>query len=185
MVTIALGIASIAAWMGFEVVLRRPGAASSLRGSTADQGSTPLLVICYVLAAALPIVLAQIGVGTIGDAAWLGIALAALGLVLRPWAMRTLGASYSRNLRTDADQKLVTEGPYRWVRHPGYAGSLAVWVGATLAFHNWLATVAVAGLMTVAYGWRIRSEEQLLLERFGDAYRAYAVKTARLVPGVF
>jgi protein-S-isoprenylcysteine O-methyltransferase len=99
--------------------------------------------------------------------------------------MRTLGSSYTRTLRTASDQGLVTGGPYRWVRHPGYAGSIAVWVGAALAFHSWLAAVIAAVLMLLAYGWRIRSEERMLVDHFGDAYRDYATQTSRLIPGVY
>jgi phosphonate transport system substrate-binding protein len=74
----------------------------------------------------------------VGQAAWAGVVLAAAGLVLRAWGMRTLGEAYSRTLRTTTAQRLVTTGPYRWVRHPGYLGSVSVWVGASLAFHSWL-----------------------------------------------
>ena len=183
--TTTLGIAAIAIWIGFEIGIRRPGAASSLRGTEPDRASTPLLVAAYLLATALPLALARTGIGSIGDAAWIGVGVAGLGLLVRGWAMRTLGASYTRNLRTAPGQQLVTRGPYRWVRHPGYAGSLAVWIGATLAFHNWIAALIVAAVMGLAYGWRIRSEEELLAEHFGDAYRAYAAHTARLVPYIF
>jgi protein-S-isoprenylcysteine O-methyltransferase Ste14 len=67
-----------------------------------------------------------------GQAAWAGVGLCLLGLVVRALGMLTLGGSYARTLRTSSDQRLVTSGPYRWVRHPGYTGSIAVWVGAAL-----------------------------------------------------
>ena len=185
MVTVYLGVAALLAWAGFELWLRSPGAASSWRGDARDRASTPLLVLAFAMAAILPAALRGVAFGSVGHAAWAGVGLCAVGLALRAWGMRTLGASYTRTLRTASDQRLVTDGPYRWVRHPGYAGSIAVWVGAALAFHSLLAAVVVAVLMLLAYGWRIRSEERMLADHFGEDYRAYAARTARLFPGLY
>jgi protein-S-isoprenylcysteine O-methyltransferase Ste14 len=185
MATVVLGALALVAWLGLEVVVRSGGIASSLEREQTDRGSTALLVGGYVLAIALPTILAPLGIGDVGDLAWLGVAIAVVGVALRAWSMRTLGGAYTRTLRTDDQQLLVTDGPYRWVRHPGYAGSIAVWVGAALAFHTWVAAVAVAAVLVVAYVWRIRSEEQMLAAKFGPDYAAWAARTARLIPGLF
>ncbi len=185
MLHVALGVAALVAWLLLELVVRQPGTASSLTGSPSDRRTTPVLVAAYGLAVISPIALHPVGLGEIGDAAWAGVGLAFIGLSLRAWAMTTLGASYARNLRTDAGQALVTSGPYRWLRHPGYAGSLAVWLGASLAFGNLAAAIVVAVLMLLAYGWRIRGEEAMLSAYFGQAYRDYAAGTARLIPGIY
>ena len=150
-----------------------------------DRGSTTLLIAAYGLALALPRILAMSGIGAAGPWAWLGVALAVAGLVLRAWAMATLGASYTRTLRATEGQSLVTHGPYRVLRHPGYAASCLVWIGATLAFGSWPAAGLVGVLLVVAYGWRIRAEEAMLEATFGQAYREYAARTWRLVPGVY
>jgi protein-S-isoprenylcysteine O-methyltransferase Ste14 len=183
--TVYLGVSALAMWLLFERIFRVPGTAARWRGDGRDRASTPLLVASFVVAAVVPVALSGVEFGSIGDAAWAGVALAGFGLIVRASAMRTLGASYTRTLRTDVGQALVTEGPYRWVRHPGYAGSIAVWVGASLAFHSWLAALLVAGLMLIAYGWRIDAEERVLRDAFGEAYRAYAGRTARLIPGLY
>jgi protein-S-isoprenylcysteine O-methyltransferase len=185
MLTVILGVGALVAWASFEIAFRVPGDASSLRREGTDRASTPLVIAAFVLAALLPILLRNSNIGSLGDAAWVGVALSAAGLGIRAWGMRTLGAAYSRTLRTTADQRLVTAGPYRFVRHPGYLGSIGVWVGASLAFHNWLAALVVAVIMAVAYGWRIRAEEHMLTARFGDDYTTYAARTARLIPGIF
>ena len=183
--TIVLGVAVLIAWAAFELLFRSPGEASSLRQAASDRLSTPLLVAGYAVAAVLPVLLRPVGFGRVDDAAWAGVALAAGGLGLRAWGMRTLGDAYSRTLRTTDRQRLVTAGPYRWIRHPGYLGSVAVWSGAALAFHSWLAALVVVLLMLFAYGWRIRAEELMLAERFGDDYRSYAAGTARLIPRIY
>ena len=99
--------------------------------------------------------------------------------------MATLGSSYTRTLRAFEDQVLVTHGPYRVIRHPGYAASCLVWIGAALAFGSWPAAALVAALLLLAYGWRIRAEETLLEATFGEAYRDYAARTSRLLPGIY
>jgi protein-S-isoprenylcysteine O-methyltransferase Ste14 len=185
MITVYLGVAALLGWLGFELAFRSPGEASSWRGDARDRASTPLLLMAFAVAAILPAALRDVAFGSLGQSAWAGVGLCALGLVVRAWGMRTLGGSYTRTLRIASDQRLVTAGPYRWVRHPGYAGSIAVWVGATLAFHSWLAAVIVAILMLLAYAWRIRTEERMLLDHFGDLYREYAARTSRLIPGVY
>jgi protein-S-isoprenylcysteine O-methyltransferase Ste14 len=185
MITVYLGVAALLGWVGFELAFRSPGEASSWHGDARDRVSTPLLLLAFVVAAILPGALSGATFGSTGRGAWAGVGLCVVGLVVRAWGMRTLGRSYTRTLRTASDQRLVTTGPYRWVRHPGYAGSIAVWVGAALAFHDWLAAVLVAILMLLAYGWRIRAEERMLLEHFGDVYRDYAAHTSRLLPGVY
>jgi protein-S-isoprenylcysteine O-methyltransferase Ste14 len=185
MATVLLGVAALLAWAAFELVFRSPGAATSWHGDARDRASTPLLVLAFALAAILPAALGGVAFGSVGQAAWAGVGLCVLGLAIRAWGMRTLGASYTRTLRTDSGQRLVTAGPYRWVRHPGYVGSILVWVGAALAFHSWLAALVVAALMLLSYGWRIRSEERMLAEHFGDEYRDYVARTARLLPGLY
>jgi protein-S-isoprenylcysteine O-methyltransferase Ste14 len=184
-VTVILGVAALVAWAAFEVAFRSPGEASSWRAEATDRASTPLLLVAFGVAGIVPILLRQSSIGAIGNAAWAGVALAVAGLVVRGWGMRTLGAAYSRTLRTTASQSLITAGPYRFVRHPGYLGSIGVWVGAALAFHNWIAAAVVAVIMLGAYGWRIRVEEKMLAARFGEKYRSYAARTSRLFPGVY
>jgi protein-S-isoprenylcysteine O-methyltransferase len=116
---------------------------------------------------------------------WAGITLMLGGLGLRWWSNATLGRFYTATLRLAEGQQIVKRGPYRLVRHPGYAGVLLLWVGAGLASQNWLAAGIVVTLMSAAYAYRIRSEESLLLTAFGEQYRDYMASTWRLVPWVY
>lgn len=90
-------------------------------------------------------------------AAAIGLIMQASGLALRVWSMRTLGAFYTRTLRTAQNQHVVDTGPYRMIRHPGYTGALLVWIGLALASRSVPATVVVAALMGRGYppkAWR-------------------------------
>jgi protein-S-isoprenylcysteine O-methyltransferase len=178
----------ILCWVAYELLLRRrkDADAATWRADDRDQGSTRLLIASYLAAVVVNVVCGVASVGMVPQAArWCGVAVLALGLGLRAWGMRTLAGYYTRTLRTVEDQRVVQEGPYRLVRHPGYCGSLLVWIGYCLGLGSWPATVAVALLLGSAYVWRITAEEQLLLSALGPAYAAYQGRTKRLVPFVY
>jgi protein-S-isoprenylcysteine O-methyltransferase Ste14 len=95
--------------------------------------------------------------------------------------MRALGGFYTRTLRTTEHQHVVDTGPYRMIRHPGYAGALLVWTGLALASRSAPATVVVTGLMGWAYQRRITAEEHLLRREL-PAYDDYSRQTHKLIP---
>jgi protein-S-isoprenylcysteine O-methyltransferase len=117
--------------------------------------------------------------------AWAGAALAFAGLGLRWWAMLVLGRFYTRTLTTTPEQPVVTRGPYRWVRHPGYLGSLLTWLGGAAASGNVLVVALALALLLWAYARRIVAEEAMLVESQGAAYADYQRQTWRLVPFLF
>jgi protein-S-isoprenylcysteine O-methyltransferase Ste14 len=110
-----------------------------------------------------------------------GLALQASGLVLRVWSMRTLGSFYSRTLRTQDEQLVVDSGPYRLIRHPGYLGSLLIWIGFAFTSRSAIVVTGVAGFVGSAYARRISAEEQLLTRDL-PGYGEYRGRTWKLVP---
>ncbi len=176
-------------WVGFELVLRRRSdtEAASWRADCSDQGSTRLLIGCYLAAVALTAVLPTLVPAGLANLEWrwVGVALIVVGLGLRGWGMATLGRFYTRTLRTVADQRVVQAGPYRLIRHPGYGGSLLVWIGYALGQGSWLAAALVTALLIGAYIWRINAEETLLASSFGSEYEDYQRRTKRLLPFVY
>ncbi|MGF1428530.1 methyltransferase family protein [Kitasatospora sp. LaBMicrA B282] len=178
----------IVCWVGYELLLRRreDGAAGSWRADAGDRGSTRLLITAYLVAVLVNVLLGRASVGLLPDGVrWAGVAVLVGGLALRAWGMRTLGRYYTRTLRTVEEQRVVQEGPYRLIRHPGYCGSLLVWTGYSLGLGSWPATVLVAALLLVAYGWRIAAEERLLVAGLGPAYQAYRERSKRLIPFLY
>jgi protein-S-isoprenylcysteine O-methyltransferase Ste14 len=95
--------------------------------------------------------------------------------------MRTLGRSYSRTLRVQDSQRTADDGPYRFIRHPGYAGSLLIWTGFALTSRSLPVVGVVGGLLAFAYHRRVAAEEALL-GRDLPGYEAYARRTKRLIP---
>ncbi len=185
--TSSLAALLLVAWLLLEVVLRDRGEARSWEGGEEDRSSTRLVVIAYLAAFVAPFLFTTSGVGvthTDSVVAWLGVAIGAVGLAVRIWSMRVLGRDYTRSLRTREAQAVVERGPYRLVRHPGYLGSILVWVGSRLAL-NWIVAAATALLLVPVYAYRIRAEERMLVEHLGEPYRAYTTRTWKLVPHVW
>jgi protein-S-isoprenylcysteine O-methyltransferase len=182
-----LAIAGVTAWFALELLLRsRDTDATDWHGDETDRRSTVVLIASYGSGIVLAAVLGLLGVATLPvGLRWAGVALLAAGLGLRAWGMSVLGRFYSRTLRVVSDQHVVTAGPYRWIRHPGYAGSLLVWVGFYLGAGNWAALLVAGSLLVAAYVWRIRGEETMLVDAFGEEYVAYQRRTARLVPHLY
>jgi protein-S-isoprenylcysteine O-methyltransferase Ste14 len=116
--------------------------------------------------------------------AWLRWTGAAIGLACAPlmlWTLSSLGKNLTDTVVTRAAATLVTQGPYRYVRHPFYVVAALLMASAALLSANPL--VAIPGLMVVVLlAIRTPIEEQKLLERFGDDYRAYMRRTGRFLP---
>ena len=82
---------------------------------------------------------------------------------------------------TVPDHVLVVHGPYRWLRHPAYAGDLALWLGAALATANIL-LLALWPLYFIGVDAQARLEDEILEARFGTDYREWAARTGRFLP---
>ena len=116
--------------------------------------------------------------------AWLGVALGACGIALRLWAVLQLRERYSRTLLVQEEHAIERGGPYRWVRHPGYLGSLLALNGVALASGNWVTLVASLVATFAAYRYRIAVEDEMLVAALGDSYATYRREVPALIPGV-
>jgi protein-S-isoprenylcysteine O-methyltransferase Ste14 len=181
-----LALLGLLIWLSFEVVLRQGDEAQRVSGSGDVSRSTQLLLAGYLVSLAIAIPFSIIQLVPVPLAIrWLGCAVLAGGLALRAWAMILLRSSYSRGLQVSESQQLLRAGPYRVIRHPGYAGSLMVWLGFALGLGSWVATLFVFVLLGAAYLYRINAEERMLLAEFARAYADYQRATWRLIPGLF
>jgi len=117
--------------------------------------------------------------------AWLGTATFAMALIGFYRTHRDLGRFWSVTLEIRQTHERVTTGVYRHVRHPMYAAFFLWAIAQALLLPNWIAGPAgLVGFGTL-FGLRVRREERMMEAAFGDAYRAYAARTWRVIPGVF
>jgi len=96
-----------------------------------------------------------------------------------------LGKNWSVTLEIKDKHKLITDGVYRYVRHPMYSAFFLWALAQLILIPNWIAGPAGVIGFGILYAFRIGREERMMLDTFGDEYRAYSARTARLVPGIY
>jgi protein-S-isoprenylcysteine O-methyltransferase Ste14 len=112
---------------------------------------------------------------------WAGVAISGIGGSLVLWTFHSLGKNLTDTVVTRREHTLVTHGPYRWVRHPFYDAVALTVAGNGLAAANWFLLLAGAFTLALLVA-RTRIEEEKLIARFGDSYRAYMNETGRFLP---
>ena len=171
-----------------ESRLRQGAEAKSLNLGPADRGTSQGIWVAFGFNALL-FLLSPFLSGFAGalpmTVMWIGIAVMVAGIGLRVWSMLELGRFFTRTLRVMPDQVVVRSGPYRFIRHPGYTGDIAMWIGAGLASGSIASALLMSVATLVTYRRRIDAEERMLLEAFGDGYREYAQHTWRLLPPLY
>jgi protein-S-isoprenylcysteine O-methyltransferase Ste14 len=115
----------------------------------------------------------------------LGTIVCAVGLWIFRQTHKELGRNWSATLEVRKDHSLVTTGIYRSVRHPMYAGYWLWTAAQALLLANWVAGLAGFLAFALHFFMRVEHEEQMMRERFGEAYRDYAARTSRIIPGLY
>lgn len=185
----ALGVGFFLVHVSVEPLMRK-GRARSLARGPFDRGSSVLVSSIGVFIVIATLAAHRIGIPEATRiptwATVLCLALLPCATLLRVWAMRELGQSFTRTLEVSDDQAVVDSGPYRWIRHPGYLAQLLALCGfAGVLTQSWLGPLAVCTLLGAAYAYRIHAEEQMLLASRASAYRKYRARTWRLIPGLY
>jgi protein-S-isoprenylcysteine O-methyltransferase Ste14 len=191
METILFGISG-AVWLVYETGLLVRDKVRGMGGTASDRG-TRLLAISSVLAAiaaadALSSVAGPHSPLRIPGHPWIGLAglvIVWAGLAIRISAVVVLGRSFRTTVEVDADQTVVSSGPYRLIRHPSYTGMLLLSAGFGLGFHSWPGLALCVMLPLASALRRINVEESELTRVLGEPYRVYAEHTKRLIPGVW
>ena len=112
-----------------------------------------------------------------------GLALLVPALFLAVWVLAT-NAYASRVVRLQEGHEVVTGGPYRYVRHPMYSGTLLAWIAAALALGSWWMLIPAA-LGIALFVWRTAREDATLTEKL-PGYAEFARQTPyRLIPGIW
>jgi len=115
----------------------------------------------------------------------IGPILAIIGIIVRTFGMLTLGRFYTRTLQKAENHILVTDGIYKYLRHPGYAGTIFIFLGASLTTGNMILFVLVTLLILLTYLYRIHVEEKMLVLIFGEQYIIYKKHSKKIIPFIY
>jgi protein-S-isoprenylcysteine O-methyltransferase Ste14 len=147
----------------------------------------PLLVAAFLLFYRTPHGDTWLERGLLPRRDWLVDAAAILvvtGLAFAVWARLILAGNWSGTVTLKHDHDLIRTGPYAWVRHPIYTGLLTAMLGNAVAIDERRGLLALA-IITVAFLYKMRTEEAFMTQAFGDRYRDYADKVPALIPGIY
>ena len=114
---------------------------------------------------------------------FLGFILFLSGVCYRLWAIKTLGRYYSHIVRQIDEHKIIDSGPYRFTRHPAYAGMIVANIGITIYFFNWVTLSILLFILLPSIVLRIFIEEKTLFGIRG--YSDFAKHRKRLFPAIW
>ena len=113
---------------------------------------------------------------------WLGVVILAAALLVFWRAHVDLGLNWSPSLEIREKHELITRGIYAVLRHPMYASQWLWVIAQPLLLQNWIAGWLNLLVFIPFYILRVRAEEQLMIDQFGDQYRAYMNKVGAVFP---
>jgi len=113
---------------------------------------------------------------------WLGGIIGILSTGLLVWSHSVLGKNFFGGMKIRAGHKLIKEGPYQWIRHPIYTAFIGIGIGFLLLTGNWLIGGAWLSSITIALMTRLKAEEEMMVEQFGDDYVSYQEETGKFFP---
>ena len=190
-ICLVAGAASFLTHVLIDPRLRKDAVAKSAKLTEHDKGTSRVIQVVFLLSWLLLLLTAlpnQFQIGVLEPHLLftaIGFVLAAGGFVIRAVAMRTLGEFFTRTLRIREKHRVVSEGIYRRIRHPGYLGTILFFAGSGIATANAITTLLMLAALIPTFVRRIAVEERMLTEQLGEEYRAYREKTWQLIPFVF
>lgn len=114
---------------------------------------------------------------------FIGFIIFIAGIIFRQWAIKTLGKTYSHIVRKVEDHEIIDSGPYRYIRHPAYAGMILANLGIVIFFFNVVTLILFLLVLIPAIILRIFIEEKSLFKI--ETYSNYAKDRSRLIPGIW
>ena len=174
-------------WLGSEIVLSRVKR-SLPSDARFDNSSIRVLWSTILASVTLGVSLGFRRLGYFGRGSLIfpvvGIILIICGLIVRWVAIVSLKRQFTVDVAITKDHRIISEGIYRYVRHPSYSGSLLSFLGLGLFYADIFSLAIIFLPICAAFLYRIRVEEKALIDAFGDEYLRYCKSTRRLIPGV-
>ena len=182
--------AGLVGWTIIRYPFERRAKKIGVSKSLFDRRESGLLAIAVLGLFVIPAIYVLSGFPALFDRAfvpaiaWLGAATTIAAL----WVFRSshvdLGRNWSISLEVREQHALVKTGIYRLIRHPMYSSFFLLGLAQLLLLANWFAGLAGVVGAGILFAFRVRREEQMMLESFGDEYRSYMTQTKRIVPWI-
>ncbi|WP_417428027.1 methyltransferase family protein [Halpernia sp.] len=115
----------------------------------------------------------------------IGLAFLMLGVIFRLVVVYNLGKYFTVDVTIVKDHKLITDGFYKYIRHPSYTFSLLTFVGLALILNNWISAIILIFPVFLMFFYRMNIEEKVLKDQFGKEYEDYMKRTKRLIPFIY
>jgi len=173
--------------IGMSSLIEERGARQSMKSqkATGDKSTLLLLNVATFFSLVVGILVGYARVAELPRWTFLpGLAIFLFGIAYASWAAITLGRFYAPTVEVQFDHRVIDKGPYRFIRHPRYAGGLLAYLGLGLALQSWAAVLTLLIVMGLGYVYRIRVEEKFLIAELGDDYIEYCKRTKRIIPFV-
>jgi len=174
-------------WFVFEVLLNRITKSKNIKKQK-DKGSLNILWIAILFGISLGVLFMynyNLPFSKNLSVPYIGLVVIILGIIIRLFAILSLKKSFTVDVSVKTNQKIITKGIYKIVRHPAYLGNIISFIGLGLSFNNIASLFIILISVVYAFLYRIKVEEKVLIENFGDEYVSYMKKTKKLFPFVF
>ncbi len=175
-------------WFLSEIILNRLLRSKSTDRQNADKNSLPLIWITIVATVSIAVFIADkfrapLFSNSFGQ--YIGLALIVAGIVLRLFAVASLGRFFTVDVTIRQGHRLKKDGLYQYLRHPSYFASLLSFIGFGISLNNWISLLLIAIAMFTVFTIRIKIEEKILAEQFGSEYIEYKKTTRGLIPFIY
>ncbi|WP_106917818.1 methyltransferase family protein [Chryseobacterium aurantiacum] len=179
---------SMAAWFLSEFLYKNILKSNKEDRKGKDKSTLNILWLAIPFSIAAALTVSNLSTLPITGGEWIlyaGEALILIGIILRFIIIKSLGKYFTVDVTIRQDHKIKKGGFYKYLRHPSYAFSLLTSLGLGLYLNNWLSMLLAFVPPFLAFAYRIKIEEQALIEQFGEEYIAYRKKTKKLIPFIY
>ena len=178
---------SIAVWFFSEICYKRI-LKSGQNAEKKDQSTLNILWVVIVPSVVLGVSLSKMTSFPIVTDNWiyfLGEILIVLGVFIRWLIIKSLGKYFTVDVSIRQDHQIKKDGLYKYLRHPSYTFALLTFLGLGLYLNNWLSLFIIFIPVFIVFRYRIKVEEQALIEKFGEDYLRYRKETKMLIPFLY
>ncbi|MFK5958921.1 MAG: isoprenylcysteine carboxylmethyltransferase family protein [Lutibacter sp.] len=182
-----LFIGIYAFWFLSEVILRMLLHSKNKEFKSKDNSTLNLIWVLIFLAIFLAVYASNFNFLITKDITIYYVALLfiCIGIILKFAVIADLGKFFTVDVTIKQNHKLKTDGFYKYVRHPSYAVSLLSFIGFGLSFNNWVSLIILVVIISIAFLIRIKTEEKVLIDYFGEEYLNYKKNTKKLIPFIY